>query len=98
VVVSREGSHPISVVHPHAISPIDLHTGMEREIPLLTNGKLFRWHPQSSPDGPVSLVLSVSGSNYHNGIEIARTRVTVKDFLPGTHAYIVAKHRHSRPR
>ena len=94
VVVSREGSQPVSVVHPRAISPIDLHTGMVREIPRLANGELFRWHPQSSPDGPVSLVLSVADGNvlvYRNGIEIGRARIAVKDPLPGTHAYIVAQ-------
>jgi hypothetical protein len=94
VVVSKEGSQPVSVVHPRAISPIDLHTGMESDIPPLASGETYRWHPESSPAGPVSLVLSVADGNvivYRNGIEIGRARIAVKDPLQGTHAYIVAQ-------
>ncbi|HEY0198743.1 MAG TPA: L,D-transpeptidase [Rhodanobacter sp.] len=94
VVVSQEGSQPVSVVHPRAISPIDLHTGMASNVPPLADGEMFRWHPENSPEGPVSMVLSVPDGNvivYRNGVEIGRARIVVTDPLPGTHAYIVAQ-------
>jgi hypothetical protein len=96
VVVASEGSQPVSVVHPRAITPIDLHTGLENTIPRLAGGETFRWQPQRSPDGPVSLVLSVPDAMvvvYRNGIEIGRARIAVRNPLPGTHAYIVAQGR-----
>jgi hypothetical protein len=93
VVVSREGSSPVTVVHPTAISPIDLRTGLPSNTPPLADGEMFSWHPESSMDGPLSLVLSVPDGKvvvYRNGIEIGRARISVRDPLQGTHAYIVS--------
>ncbi|WP_245889824.1 L,D-transpeptidase [Fulvimonas soli] len=93
VVVSKEGSAPVSVVHPRAISPIDPQSGNERAIPPLADGEAFSWHPQDAPAGPLSLVLSVADQRvvvYRSGVEIGRSRIAVRDPLPGTHAFIVA--------
>jgi len=97
VVVSAEGSASASVVHPRAISPIDPQSGSERALPPLASGQTFDWHPQDAPTGPVSLVLSVADRSvvvYRNGVEIGRSRIDVRDPLPGTHAYIVAQDVH----
>ncbi len=93
VVVSQEGSQPVSVVHPRVISPIDLHTGLANDIPPLIDGEMFRWHPESAPTGPVSLVLSSVDGNvivYRNGVEIGRARISLTKPMRSTHAYIVA--------
>lgn len=93
VVVSQEGAQPATVVHPRAITPIDVHTGLESTITPLRTGEAYRWEPEKSPEGPLSLVLSVPDGRvvvYRNGIEIGRAHIAVRDPLPGTHAYIVA--------
>jgi hypothetical protein len=93
VVVSEEGAQPASVVHPRAITPIDVRTGLESTITPLHSGEDYRWEPEKSPEGPLSLVLSVPDGRvivYRNGIEIGRANIAVRDPLPGTHAYIVA--------
>lgn len=94
VVVSEEGAQPANVVHPRAITPIDVRTGLESTITPLRSGEDYRWEPEKSPAGPVSLVLSVPDRRvivYRNGIEIGRASIAVRDPLAGTHAYIVAQ-------
>jgi len=94
VVVSAEGSDPADVVHPRAITPIDVHTGLERSITSLPTGEEYRWEPEKSPQGPVSIVLSVPDGRVvvlRDGVEIGRAHIAVRDPLPGTHAYIVAE-------
>lgn len=93
VVVSEEGAQAASVVHPRAITPIDVRTGLESAIKPLRSGEDYRWEPEKSPEGPVSLVLSVPDGRvivYRNGVEIGRSNIAVRDPLPGTHTYIVA--------
>jgi hypothetical protein len=94
VVVSEAGAQPANVVHPRAITPIDVRTGLENTIMPLRSGQDYRWEPEKSLEGPVSLVLSVPDGKvivYRNGIEIGRASIAVRDPLPGTHAYIVAQ-------
>lgn len=94
VVVSAEGDSPASVVHPRAILPIDPHSGEQSGDLRLTEGQAFSWHPESSPEGPVSMVLSAADERIvvmRNGVEIGRSRIVVNDKTAhGTHAYIVA--------
>jgi len=94
VVVSAEGDSPSEVVHPRAIAPIDTHTGMENAITPLASGEDYRWEPEKSPEGPVSLVMSVPDHQVivlRNGVEIGRANIAVRNPQPGTHAYIVAQ-------
>lgn len=94
VVVSQQGAQPATVVHPSAITPINAYTGLENTISPLSTGEAWRWQPEKSPEGPLSLVLSVPDGRvvvYRNGIEIGRAHIAVRDPLPGTHAFIVAQ-------
>ncbi|MET0289595.1 MAG: L,D-transpeptidase [Pseudoxanthomonas sp.] len=95
VVVAEEGSAPVSLVHPGALSPIDPNTGKDVDIPLLEDGRAWRWEPQRAPDGPLSIVLSRSDRIlfvYRRGVEVGRTRISLNSptLRTGTHAYIVA--------
>lgn len=95
VVVSEEGKTPLALVHPGALSPIDPATGKDVDIPLLEDGRAWRWEPERAPDGPVSIVLSRSDRIlfvYRNGTEIGRTRISLNSPTPrtGIRAYIVA--------
>jgi L,D-transpeptidase catalytic domain len=94
VVIAEQGSSPIQVVHPRAITPIDPLTGKTVEVPLLEGGEEYRWHPEAAPEGPLSMVLSTADGRivvYRNGIEIGRAHAVVRDPGAGTHAYIVAE-------
>ncbi|MFC3549994.1 L,D-transpeptidase [Lysobacter cavernae] len=94
VVVSQEGKSPTDVVHPSALIPIDPRTGAEASIPPLDDGQKFRWRPELSSEGPVSILLSRADRRvlvFRNGIEIGRSRVLIRDADQafGTRAYIV---------
>ena len=85
----------MSVVHPTAISPINPLTGNEVAQALLGPNEQFRWQPELSPPGPLSMVLSTADHRlfvYRAGVEIGRSRVWFGPTppSPGTHAYIVA--------
>lgn len=95
VVVAEEGKSSVNVAHPSAIVPIEPLTGAEASPLQLRSGETFRWTPEMSPDGPVSIVISRSDELmvvYRNGREIGRTQIAVAPDRPvtGTHAYIVA--------
>lgn len=94
VVVAKEGTAPVTVVHPSAVIPIDPRNGSELDLPPLADGEPYRWTPEASPTGPISMVLSVPDGRvvvFRNGIEIGRSRVEVNDPLVGTHAFIVGQ-------
>ncbi|GAA5080033.1 L,D-transpeptidase [Lysobacter panacisoli] len=94
VVVSEQGKSPVDTVHPGALIPIDPRTGTDTGVPRLEDGQKYRWRPELSTEGPVSILLSGGDQRvvvFRNGIEIGRSRVLVRNpELPlGTHAYIV---------
>lgn len=94
VVVAKEGTAPVTVVHPSAVIPIDPRNGSDLDLPPLADGEPYRWNPDASPTGPISMVLSVPDGRvvvFRNGIEIGRSRVQVNDPLIGTHAFIVGQ-------
>jgi hypothetical protein len=94
VVVAKEGTAPVTVVHPSAVIPIDPRNGSDLDLPPLADGEPYRWNPDASPTGPISMVLSVPDGRvvvFRNGIEIGRSRVEVNDPLIGTHAFIVGQ-------
>lgn len=95
VVVAKEGLSPADLVHPPVASPIDPGTGAEDAAPLLGAHEQYRWQPEKSPTGPLSLVMSTADRRllvFRNGIEIGRARIAFRDGRPpeGTHAYLVA--------
>jgi hypothetical protein len=95
VVIAKEGLSPEDLVHPTVASPIDPRTGAEDIAPLLGAQEQFRWEPQKSPTGILSLVMSTADRRifvFRNGIEIGRARIGFLDNVPpkGTHAYLVS--------
>ena len=53
-------------------------------------GAAYEWHPERSPDGPLSIVVSSADRKavvLRNGIEIGRAEVTVDGPVTGTWAY-----------
>lgn len=92
VVVAKQGTAPVDVVHPAGLSPVDARSGAPVEEPRLAADETLRWEPEKAPDGPVSLLLSAADQRVlvlRNGVEIGRSRITVDrpDVPLGTHAY-----------
>ncbi len=96
VVVAAEGASADTIVHPTAVIPIEPLTGEEVDARDLESHEQFRWTPEKSPDGAVSIIISRTDERalvYRNGIEIGRARVLVRRDPPvtGTHAYVAAE-------
>ena len=94
VVIVDNKTAPADVVHPAALAPVDPTSGSIDIEARLQAGEKWRWQPEKSAVGPVSMVLSAADQRViviRNGVEIGRSRVVVRD--PGkplgTHAFIV---------
>jgi hypothetical protein len=96
VVVVGGPSAPAEVDHPTDFAPIDPRTGIDDEEPRLLPNQEFRWEPDKSPSGPVSILISSADQRvivFRNGLEIGRSRITLRDPEKplGTHAFVVAE-------
>lgn len=103
VIVAEEGRSPEEMVHPPSFIPIDAATGSESMQPRLAEGESYRWQPEASTEGPVSVLLSGADRRvlvFRNGVEIGRARIDIHDPEQplGTHVYVVKNDESSRPR
>jgi hypothetical protein len=94
VVVVDDKTTPADVVHPAALAPVDAGTGAAKIQARLQGGEKWRWQPELSLAGPLSIVISAADQRViviRNGIEIGRSRVVFVDPEKpvGTHAFIV---------
>ena len=94
VVVANAASAPADVVHPAALSPVDAKTGTDSEMPRLSATEAFRWEPEKSPEGPVSVLMSAADQRvlvFRNGIEIGRAKIRIAEPEQplGTHVFVV---------
>ena len=94
VVIANEHSMPDEITHPAAIAPVDPTKGSRLKIPRLSAKEEFRWQPQKSPSGPLSIVMSGKDKRVlvlRNGIEIGRTKFAIRqgNRALGTHAFIM---------
>jgi hypothetical protein len=94
VVIVNDKTAPADVDHPAALAPVDAVSGTDDVEARLKAGEPYRWEPEKSPDGPVSIMMSSADQRViviRNGVEIGRARIDVHD--PGkplgTHAFIV---------
>src|SRR5262245_19567533 len=94
VVIVNAKTAPADVVHPAALAPVDATTGADDVEVRLAQGEPWRWNPEKSTAGPVSILMSGADQRVivlRNGLEIGRSRVALSDpGTPlGTHAFIV---------
>jgi hypothetical protein len=94
VVIVDEKTAPADVVHPAALVPVSATSGEIEIQQRLAAGEKWRWEPEKSPDGPVSMMMSAADQRIivlRNGVEIGRSRVFISDpgAALGTHAFIV---------
>ena len=88
---------PADVVHPAALAPVDASTGTADIEARLQAGEKWRWQPEKSPEGPVSIMLSAADQrDRHSEGDRDRTvaRHRQRPGQPvGTHAFIVRRAR-----
>lgn len=95
VVVSNETSSPESLNHPAFLSPV-YDKGNLQPHERLSESETYRWTPEKSSTGPISILISRSDKRLvvlRNGTEIGRCKVTVKNETDsiGTVLYVAQK-------
>ena len=79
VVIANDASAPTDVAHAGFLSPVSAR-GAEDAEPRLASGDAWRWEPEKSPEGPVTVVVSAADRRIlvlRNGVEIGRAAVTI---------------------
>jgi hypothetical protein len=94
VVIAGDSTAPRSVVHPPVLTPVSADGGAPQADQDLGLMEDYRWEPEASPAGPLTLVASGADRRVivlRNGKEIGRARIGVEDPARplGTHAYTV---------
>lgn len=94
VVIANAKTQPEMVDHPAFLSPVT-DKGQLADHARLFDGQTYRWEPEKSPAGPVSIVLSRYDARtvvLRNGVEIARARVHFRDpdKPVGTHVLVAS--------
>jgi len=92
VVVTDKKKDPEELAHPSFLTPITAKGKMQPH-ERLSDTETYRWKPELSPEGPVSMLISGADKRMvvmRNGIEIGRCKVNIDkpgDSL-GTHVYV----------
>jgi len=95
VVIANKNTEPTSVDHPALLDPVTPE-GAPTDTQPLASTQSYRWEPDKSPEGPVSMILSGYDKRIivlRNGVEIGRSEITlVEPGTPlGTHAFVMAQ-------
>jgi hypothetical protein len=101
VVIGAEEKAPTLVAHPGYLAPVKALGGQPFERLPFAPTEDERWHPEVSPSGPVSIVLSQGSQRvvvYRNGIEIGRARLVISGDAPfPNHALVLTDNPSSVP-
>jgi len=94
VVVAAEASPQAQFAHPGLFSPlVQADDVAEPAAPRLSKAEAFAWHPEKSPEGPLTILVGTSSRLvlvFRNGVEIGRARMRVTgDSRVGTQAYVL---------
>jgi hypothetical protein len=92
VVISDKKTAPDATLHPALMAPVDP-DGKLSDLSRLRPDESFRWQPEKSPEGPVSVLVSRHDARVlvmRNGIEIGRAKIDIADPTRpfGTHVYV----------
>jgi hypothetical protein len=94
VVVASERGELAEAANPGFLAPVNPAGEPATTLPLMSSESM-RWHPEASPTGPVSAVLSRRSGRlvvYRSGVEIGRARVVFHGSGPiGTHVLLLVQ-------
>ena len=85
VVIGSDATAPERVAHPGYLAPVQFLGGQPIEGHPFAPSDEERWHPELSPSGPISIVLSQGSQRivvYRNGVEIGRARLVISGSTP----------------
>jgi hypothetical protein len=102
VVVADETSAIPNVAHPSVFAPVSFASSDKAPVaPRLSWFENYRWQPEKSPEGPVSVLISTTDQRaivMRNGIEIGRSKVGIVGKEPfGTQAYVLMEGERTEP-
>ena len=94
VIVANDASAPAEVSHPGVfVPPIPKAGSVATREPRLSWFEQYRWRPEKSPDGPLTIIVSAADHRVlvmRNGIEIGRARFDLAGSgALGTQAYVL---------
>ncbi len=94
VIVANDSSAPSEVSHPGVfVPPIPVAGTVAAREPRLSWHEQYRWRPEKSPDGPLTIIVSAADRRVlvmRNGVEIGRARFDlVGSGALGTQAYVL---------
>jgi hypothetical protein len=94
VIIANDSSAPTEVTHPGVlVPPVPVAGAVATREPRLSWYEEYRWRPDLSPDGPLTILLSSKDRRVlvmRNGIEIGRARFELTGVAPlGTQAYVL---------
>jgi hypothetical protein len=95
VVIASQANQDAELAHPELFSPPapDAAAAAAPGVPRLSWSQAFRWTPELSPSGPLTILVSASDRMVlviRNGTEIGRARIIVDGDAPfGTQAYVM---------
>ena len=95
VVIADDASAPAQVAHPGFLAPVGA-KGAAQNLPRLPEGDTWRWQPESSPEGPITVVVSAADRRLlvlRNGVEIGRASIAIEspEKPLGTEAFVLAR-------
>lgn len=94
VIVANDSSAPAEVAHPGVfVPPLPMPGAPIAREPRLNWFEQYRWRPEKSPSGPLTIMLSAADHRVlvmRNGVEIGRARFDLRGSAPlGTRAYVL---------
>lgn len=99
VVVSQKSKFPEFINHPSVLSPVDV-TGKPQQHETLVSTETFRWNPEKSKNGPLSILISSADKRLivsRNGIEIGRSKIDLKNELDSIGTTVFIAHNNTIP-
>ena len=94
VVIANDATAPRDVAHPGVLVSGGSEGNSGDAEPRLPEGDAFRWQPEKSPEGPVTVVVSAADKRVlvmRNGVEIGRAAIGISspEKPLGTEAYLL---------
>ena len=93
VVIAGRHGEPVTAREAGVLAPFAAGGAAEAHVPL-SGGEAYRWTPEASPSGPVSIIISKADQRavvLRNGVEIGRAHAEIDEDAVSTHVATLAK-------
>lgn len=93
VVIAGRHGEPVTAREAGVLAPFGVGGAAEDRAPL-SGGEAYRWTPEASPSGPVSIIISKADHRavvLRNGVEIGRAHAEIEEDAVSTHVATLAR-------